>query len=82
MTGNSLKISTKTIKNNVLVLKFNEEGILKKKDLYDLNDTNNIEFSKNITLAGYSKNSYIYNVLTSLRQKINAPVARKKREKN
>ena len=72
----------KTIKNNVLVLKFNEEGILKKKDLYDLNDTNNIEFSKNITLAGYSKNSYIYNVLTSLRQKINAPVARKKREKN
>tara|TARA_B100001027_G_scaffold206594_1_gene170296 strand:- start:83 stop:544 length:462 start_codon:yes stop_codon:yes gene_type:complete len=72
----------KTIKNNVLVLMFDDRGILKKKDLYDLNDTNSIEFSKSITTAGYSKNSYIYNVLTSLRQKINAPVSRKKRQQN
>ena len=68
----------KTIKNNVAVLELNESGILKKKSIYDLNNMNKYKFSKNTTETGYEKNSYIYSVLTSLREKINAPAKRKK----
>ncbi len=69
-------------KNNVLLAEFSNDGILKKKNFYKLEDMNNIEFSKSITQAGYSRNSYIYNVLTSLRQKINAPITRKKQSED
>ena len=68
----------KTIKNNVAVLELNESGILKKKSIYDLNNMNKYKFSENTTETGYEKNSYIYSVLTSLREKINAPAKRKK----
>ena len=39
---------------------------------------NDLDFDKNLTQSGYEKNSYVYNVLTSLRQKINSPIKRKK----
>ena len=60
-------------KNNVLVLELDERGILVKKELYDLNKMNKLDFSKNTTEKSYSKNTFIYNLLTSLREKINAP---------
>ena len=68
----------KIVKNNVAVLEINKKGILKKKEIYDLSKMNNYKFLKNTTENTYSKNSYIYGVLTSLREKINAPVKRKK----
>ena len=68
----------KTIKNNVAVLELDNRGLLKKKSIYDLNSMNKYKFSKNTTEAAYEKNSYIYSVLTSLREKINAPAKRKK----
>ena len=39
---------------------------------------NKYKFSKNTTENVYEKNSYIYGVLTSFREKINAPAKRKK----
>ena len=39
---------------------------------------NKYRFSENTTQNTYEKNSYIYGVLTSLREKINAPAKRKK----
>ena len=39
---------------------------------------NKYKFSENTTENEYEKNSYIYGVLTSLREKINAPSKRKK----
>ena len=43
---------------------------------------NKIKFSEQTTETIYSKNTYIYNVLTSLREKINAPVRKKINERN
>ena len=40
-----------------------------------------LEFSENITTSGYSKNSYVYSLLRSLRDKINSPIKRQQREK-
>tara|TARA_B100001540_G_C15501829_1_gene503893 strand:+ start:57 stop:518 length:462 start_codon:yes stop_codon:yes gene_type:complete len=70
--------SKKIIKNNVAVLEINKMGILEKKSIYDLNNMNKYKFSKNTTDTKYEKNSYIYGVLTSFREKINAPTKRKK----
>ena len=68
----------KIVKNNVAILEIDNKGILKKKEIYDLNKMNKYKFSKNTTQNSYEKNSYIYGVLTSLREKINAPAKRKK----
>ena len=69
--------SRKLIKSNVLVVKINKKGILEKKDYYNIDDMNNIKFSEQVTQSGYDKNSYVYGVLRSLRDKINSPIKRK-----
>jgi outer membrane protein assembly factor BamE (lipoprotein component of BamABCDE complex) len=67
-----------TSKNNVLALKFNEYGILIKKDFYDKNQINKINFTKNTTGTISREKNFIYSFLSSLRQKINEPASRKK----
>ena len=67
-----------TSKNNVLALEFNEYGILIKKDFYNKNQINKINFTKNTTDTVTREKNFIYSFLSSLRQKINKPVNRKK----
>ena len=67
-------------KNNVLILEFNSKGILAKKKLYNLDDMNDYKFVEKATQKDFSQNSFVYGVLSSLRDKINAPV-RKRNEK-
>ena len=72
----------KIYKNNVLVLEIDSYGILKKKEFYNKNDMNKIEMSNSTTMVGFQRNSFIYDFITSLRQKVNDPlgVRAKKRE--
>tara|TARA_B100001123_G_scaffold371111_1_gene434062 strand:- start:424 stop:891 length:468 start_codon:yes stop_codon:yes gene_type:complete len=75
------KLGKKKIhKNNVLVVKINNNGLLENKSFYKLDDMNDIEFNKKVTANVYEKDDFVYNFLSSLREKINAPV--KKRRKN
>ena len=67
-----------TSKNNVLALEFNEYGILIKKDFYNKNQINKINFTKNTTDTITREKNFIYSFLSSLRQKINKPAIRKK----
>ena len=67
-------------KNNVLVLELDGKGILAKKKLYNLDDMNDYKFVEKDTEKDFSQNSFVYGVLSSLRDKINAPV-RKRQEK-
>ena len=67
-------------KNNVLVLELDSKGILAKKKLYNLDDMNDYKFVEKVTQKDFSQNSFVYGVLSSLRDKINAPV-RKRKEK-
>ena len=69
------------IKNDVLVLEIDNTGILLSKKFYNKDDMNEIKFDKNITGVNYSKKSFIYNFLSSIRQKIDDPLG-KKRIKN
>ncbi|MDC1135042.1 hypothetical protein OAS68_02315, partial [Candidatus Pelagibacter sp.] len=57
-------------------------GILLNKTFYNMDDMNNIKFVDATTNTEFKKNSFIYNFLSSMRQKINDPlgVRAKKRE--
>ena len=66
-----------TSKNNVLALEFNEYGILIKKDFYNKNQINKINFTKNTTDTIDREQSFIYNFMSSLRQKINKSANKK-----
>ena len=71
----------KLLINNVLVLEINDKGLLVDKKFYDKDDMQNVEFDENITVVNYSKKSFIYNFLSTIRQKIDDPLG-KKRIKN
>ncbi len=71
----------KLIKNDVLVLEIDNKGILLAKNFYNKDDMNEIDFDKNITGVNYSKRSFIYNFLSSVRQKIDDPLGKKRIKK-
>jgi len=68
----------KLIVNNVLILEIDDMGILVEKKFLDKEDMQKINFSKNKTNVLVSKDSFIYEFLSSLRQKINDPLGQKK----
>ena len=74
----------KIFKNDVLVLEIDDYGVLKKKEFYNKDDMENIKIVEATTEAGFRRNSFIYDFLSSMRQKINDPlgVRAKKRKKN
>ena len=80
-TNQSLfKLGKKKIsKNNVIKVNFNEFGLVSNKELLNLDDMNDIKISKMKTNKKFSVNNFAYNILSTLREKINAPT-RKKRE--
>jgi outer membrane protein assembly factor BamE (lipoprotein component of BamABCDE complex) len=67
--------------NNVLVLELDSSGLLLAKTFYNIDDMQKIKFDESITSINYSKKSFIYNFLSSVRQKIDDPLG-KKRIKN
>ena len=64
-------------KNNILIVEFNQKGILKEKKLLNLNDMKDVKFIKKTTEKEFSKNNIMYDVFSTLREKINAPLRRK-----
>ena len=75
----------KIYKNDVLVLEIDSYGILKRKEFYNQDDMNDLKIVKATTETKISKKAFIYDFLSSLRQKINDPLgqrAKKRREAN
>jgi len=68
----------KLLKNNILLLDIDNKGILTKSIFFDKNKMNEIKFSEDTTQMSYSKNSFIYEFLYSVRQKINDPLGKRK----
>ena len=65
---------TKMTTNNVLVIEINNKGILTKKTFFDINNMNKYNFTSQSTEVTYSKKSFVYDFLSSMRQKINDPL--------
>ena len=73
----------KIYKNDVLVLEIDDYGILKKKEFFNKDDMEDIKIVEATTEAGFKRNSFIYNFMSSMRQKINDPLgvrAKKRKE--
>ena len=67
----------KISKNDVLVLEIDSFGILKKKIFYNKDDMENIKISEATTESGFQKNSFIYDFMSSMRQKIDDPLGKR-----
>ena len=71
----------KLLVNNVLVLEIDNKGILLSKKFYNKNDMKNLKFDEDQTGINQSKKSFIYNFLSSVRQKIDDPLGKKRIKK-
>ena len=71
----------KIFKNDVLVLEIDNYGILKKKDFYNKDNMENIKIVETNTNAGFKKNSFVYNFMSSMRQKINDPLGQRAKKR-
>ena len=71
--------SERIIVNNVLLLEINNIGLLEKKEFLDLANMRELNFAEQTTENQYKKNTFVYDFLSSLRQKINDPAGKRKR---
>ena len=73
----------KIYKNDILVLDIDNYGVLTKKEFLNIDNMKNIQTASNTTESGFSRNSFIYDFMSSMRQKINDPLgvrAKKRKE--
>jgi outer membrane protein assembly factor BamE (lipoprotein component of BamABCDE complex) len=71
----------KIYKNDVLVLEVDDYGILKKKEFFNKDDMQNIKVVEAKTQEGFKRNSFIYNFMSSMRQKINDPLGQRAKKR-
>jgi outer membrane protein assembly factor BamE (lipoprotein component of BamABCDE complex) len=71
----------KIYKNDVLVLEIDNYGILKSKEFYNIDDMEKLKKSKYQTKTGFTKKSFIYNFMSSMRQKINDPLGKRAKKR-
>ena len=69
----------KLLTNNVLVVEIDDLGLLTDMKFYDKNTMNDIKFVSSSTESAYKKRSFVYDFLSSMRQKINEPMKKKKK---
>ena len=71
----------KIFKNDVLVLEFDDYGVLNKKKFYNKDNMENIKISESTTQSGFKKNTFIYEFLSSMRQKIDDPLGQRAKKR-
>ena len=77
-----VKLGKKRIKkNNTLIVKFDNRSLVNKVDFIDIENLNQLKLSDKVTEKEFTTNNMLFNVLTNLRENINAPVRRKQNKK-
>ena len=71
----------KIVVNNVLLLEIDEYGILKKKTFYNIDDMKDIKITKGTTEDVINKNKFLYDIFSSMRQKINDPLGQRAKKR-
>jgi len=64
--------------NNILILEINNKGMLKNKILFNKDNMTKLSFSKETTEMSLTQRSFIYSFFSSIRQKINDPLGKKR----
>ena len=68
----------KLVKNDVLILEFNNRGLLIKKDFLNKDDLRKLKIAENKTKTLDKKDSFVQSLLENLKRKINDPLGTKK----
>ena len=69
------KFGTQKIKkNNVLIVELSKDGLLIDKKILNLDNMNDVKYLKTQTNKEFQNKTVLYDVFSSLREKINAPV--------
>ncbi len=71
----------KILKNDVLVLEIDKYGMLQEKKFYNKDDMKNIKIAEATTQSGFKKNSFIYEFMSSMRQKIDDPLGQRAKKR-
>ena len=71
----------KIFKNDVLVLEIDDYGILKKKEFFTKDDMKDLKIVEATTKTGFQRNSFIYDFMSSMRQKINDPLGQRAKKR-
>ncbi|MDA8809608.1 outer membrane protein assembly factor BamE [Candidatus Pelagibacter bacterium] len=71
----------KIFKNNVLVVEFNNYGILVNKNFYNKEDMKDLKIVSETTKDGFNKNSFVYDFMSSMRQKVNDPLGQRAKKR-
>ena len=71
----------KIYKNDVLVLEIDGYGLLKKKEFYNKDDMKKIKVVEATTQSGFKRNSFIYDFMSSMRQKVNDPLGQRAKKR-
>ena len=71
----------KIYENNILVLEIDKYGLLKKKNFYNKENMQNIKIVKATTENEFKKNSFVYDFMSSMRQKINDPLGKRVKQR-
>ena len=66
----------KLLSNNIIILEFNAMGLVSNKDLLSIDDMEDIKRAEKITKKDYGQDNALYDVISTLREKINAPTRR------
>ena len=79
-TNQSLfKLGKKKIeRNNVIILEFNNMGLVSYKKLLDLNSMNDVAILEKRTIKKFKQDNLMYDILSTLREKVNAPARKRK----
>ena len=68
----------KLAKNNILIIEFDKMGLVSNKELLNLDDMNDLKRAELKTIKKFDQDNFVSNLLSTLREKINAPTRRKK----
>ena len=71
----------KIYKNDVLVLEIDKYGIIKKKNFYNKDDMEKIKIVEATTKTDFKRKSFIYDFMSSMRQKINDPLGQRAKKR-
>lgn len=75
-----VKLGKKKIdKNNILILSFNEKGLLIDKKLLNIDDMKDLKVADISTTKKFSQNNFVDGIISTLREKINAPTRNRRK---
>ena len=71
----------KIYKNDILIIEIDKYGVLKNKQFYNKDDMRKVKIAEATTESGFKKKTFIYEFMSSMRQKINDPLGKRAKKR-